>query len=241
MEFKQKIIILTTDTLHHRYFINKIIDEGYTIDTVFFEKNKIQPDYEKDIVFEKDENEFEKNNFFKELPYEIKDKIKICKVDNINDSIVSERIKELEIKIGIVFGTSPIKRKVLSLFNEKIFNIHRGIPQYYRGLDSDLWAINNNDWNRIGTTIHKVEERLDTGDYVYQQSLKLEKGMKIYHVRYHTTLIACKLVIKLLKDLFDGDVNLIKQEKLGDYYSSMPIELKKEMKLKFNLYCDNLN
>jgi methionyl-tRNA formyltransferase len=241
LEFKQKIIILTTDTQHHRYFINKIIDEGYPIDTIFFEKNKIQPDYEKDPVFEKEENEFEKNNFFKEVPYEIEDKIKICKVDNINDSIVSDRIKELEIKIGIVFGTSLIKRKVFSLFNEKIFNIHRGIPQYYRGLDSDLWAINNNDWNRIGTTIHKVEERLDTGDYVYQQTLKLEKGMKIHHIRYHTTLIACKLVIKLLKDLFDGDVNLIKQEKLGDYYSSMPIEHKKEMKLKFNLYCDNLN
>ena len=26
MEFKQKIIILTTDTQHHRYFVNKIID-----------------------------------------------------------------------------------------------------------------------------------------------------------------------------------------------------------------------
>ena len=64
MEFKQKIIILTTDTQHHRYFINKIIDEGYPIDTIF-EKNKIQPDYEKDPVFEKEENEFEKNNFFK--------------------------------------------------------------------------------------------------------------------------------------------------------------------------------
>ena len=42
MEFKQKIIILTTDTQHHRYFVNKIIDQGYSIDTIFFEKNKMK-------------------------------------------------------------------------------------------------------------------------------------------------------------------------------------------------------
>ena len=241
MEFKQKIILLTTDTQHHRYFINKIIDKGYSIDTIFFENNRVQPDYETCPVFEKEENEFEKNNFFKEVPYEINNKINIYKVDNINDNIVSDRIREVETKIGIVFGTSLIKRKVFSLFNGNIFNIHRGIPQYYRGLDSDLWAINNNDWNRIGTTIHKVEERLDTGDYIYQQTLKLKKGMKIHHLRYHTTLIACELVIALLNDFFGGKINLNNQEKLGNYYSFMPIELKKEMQSKFNLYCDNLN
>ena len=59
-----------------------------------------------------------KKIIFLKVPYEIEDKIKICKVDNINDSIVSDRIKELEIKIGIVFGLL-IKRKVFSLFNER--------------------------------------------------------------------------------------------------------------------------
>ena len=67
MEFKQKIIILTTDTQHHRYFINKIIDEGYPIDTIFFEKNKIQPDYEKDPVFEKEEMNLKKIIFLKKF------------------------------------------------------------------------------------------------------------------------------------------------------------------------------
>ena len=42
--------------------------------------------------------------------------------------------------------------------------------QYYRGLDSDLWAIYHRDYKNIGVTIHMVDSELDTGEILYQEN-----------------------------------------------------------------------
>ena len=53
-----------------------------------------------------------------------------------------------------------------------------------------MWAIHNNEYDKLGTTIHMVEKKLDTGDYVYQKFLEIKNSMKIHHIRYHTTILA---------------------------------------------------
>lgn len=238
MEFENRIIILSTDTIHHRYYINKIIDEGYFVDTVIFEKLQTKHEHS---IFEIQETNFEMTNFFENINIEIDNKVNIYKVSNINDDDVVNIINDFNPKVCLVFGTSLIKDKVLSLFNKNIFNVHRGIPQFYRGLDSDLWAINDNNWSKIGTTIHKVDKKLDTGDYVYNKVLKLKKGMKLHQIRYYTTMLACDITIKLLEDFFNENLALIKQESVGKYYSKMPTYLKDKMEVKFNTYCENIN
>ena len=64
LEFK-KIIILTTDTLHHRFYINRIYEEGFIVDSVFFQKNLPKPDFKTGPLFENKEEKFEIKNFFK--------------------------------------------------------------------------------------------------------------------------------------------------------------------------------
>ena len=96
-----------------------------------------------------------------------------------------------------------------------------------KGLDSDLWAIYHDDFNNIGVTIHKVDTELDTGDFSYSKSLKLDKNMQIFQLRFYTTLLAYELVKKTLLDFINGDIKFSKQKKIGRYYSFMPIQLKK--------------
>ena len=84
-----------------------------------------------------------------------------------------------------------------------------------------------------------VEKKLDTGDYVYQKFLEIKNSMKIHHIRYHTTILALEITLMLLEDFFNGDIQLKKQEKVGEYFTFMPLELKK-VQLKFNNYCKNI-
>jgi hypothetical protein len=64
--------------------------------------------------------------------------------------------------------------------------------------------------------------------------------MKIYQIRYYTTLIAAELVIKAVGQyLRSGELPSYPQPQEGRYYSFMPIELKRVVAEKFNKYCES--
>ena len=62
--------------------------------------------------------------------------------------------------LGVVFGTRKISTKIINLFKFGLINIHRGIVEKYRGLDSEYWALYHRDYKNIGITIHQVSEDL---------------------------------------------------------------------------------
>ena len=137
---------------------------------------------------------------------------------------------------GIVFGTGKIGERIIDQFSGKLINVHRGIIQEYRGLDSDLWAIYHNDFGDIGTTIHLVEKQLDAGPVINQGRILINKDMKIYQLRYYTTIMAADLVIEAI----EKNILPQPQSKLGRYYSHMPLILKKTVAEKFDKYVANL-
>ena len=230
-----KIALLSSDTLHHRYFINRMKAEGLPLELVIFEKKIYKPKFKTSPFLEKDEEIFESREFKKLMNIDSVDCENLFVPDiNCDDAISLLRSKK--INYGIVFGTGLIKEKLINYFKGNLINIHRGIAEEYRGLDSDLWAIYHDDFNNIGVTIHKVDTELDTGDISYSKSLKLDKNMQIFQLRFYTTLLAYELVKKTLLDFINGDIKFSKQKKIGRYYSFMPIQLKKGLDNKFENY-----
>lgn len=117
--------------------------------------------------------------------------------------------------------------------------MHRGIAEEYRGLDSDVWAIYNNDFKNIGVTIHRVEEELDTGDILKCKKLQIKEGMKVHELRYYTTVLASNLALELMREYQqNGKLVTDKQKKRGKYYSFAPLELKKAAALRFNTFTE---
>ena len=236
----KRIVILTTNTLHHRYFINTILENNIIINKGLFETEHVKPKFRVGPFYEKEEIEFEKDNFFKKVDDNLKLE-DVDKVDNINSSPSYRILKDIKPDFGIVFGTGIIRSKIIKLFKDGLINVHRGVAQRYRGLDSDLWAIYHSDYENIGVTIHKVERTLDTGEIIGQQRLKILKNMKIYQIRYYTTLIATDLVVESVKNYLDNILKWDKQEKRGRYYSFMPLVLKKTVAKKFHRFSERLD
>ena len=107
-------------------------------------------------------------------------------------------------------------------------NIHRGSISKYRGLDSHLWALYNKDFNKLGITIHYIDDTLDTGDILGTKSMILKNIKYIYSMRYESTVISTKIVIDLL-DKFKQSNSKIKgkvQRNLGRYYTAISLENK---------------
>ena len=231
------ILVLSTISPHHTYFINKI-DKVFKISQVIYETRSVEKEFETKSSFEDKEIEYEKKYFFNQTQDKIRDSIKVSIIDNVNN-IKSIDIIKKEFDVVIVFGCGIISPQIISMFNSKLINIHRGIARKYRGLDSDLWAIYNDDYFNIGTTIHFIDERLDTGDIIFEKSISFESSDMIYHLRSKTTDLAVEGVLQYLENMDLGNSNKRKQIEIGKYFSAMPSSLKDKCYIKFTEFIKN--
>jgi methionyl-tRNA formyltransferase len=235
----KKIAVLSSDTAHHRYFLNSILKEGIPLAGCLFETKHVRAPFPTEPLFKAEEDAFEREYFFKEIPRELPKDL-VSEGSSVNSAGSTEWIRALSPDFGVVFGTGKISKEVIQMFPDGLINVHRGIAEKYRGLDSDLWAIYHNDYGNIGVTIHKVATHLDTGDIVCQERMELKANMKTHQIRYYTSLIATELVTQSLKDYLAGSLRQKAQRKKGRYYSFMPLELKKIVNQKFNNHCEKL-
>ena len=51
-------------------------------------------------------------------------------------------------------------------YKNKIFNLHGGNPEEFRGLDSHYWSIYHNNFN-LYSCLHKLSYKLDDGDIIF--------------------------------------------------------------------------
>jgi len=83
---------------------------------------------------------------------------------NINDVQAIAEIKTLSPDVIILSGTRILSVKLLSQVQCPIINIHAGINPAYRGVHGGYWALVNQQPELFGSTIHIVDEGIDTGD-----------------------------------------------------------------------------
>jgi len=234
------IIILTTDTLHHTYFVKKIT-EKYPVKKVLIEKEIYHAKFETHHPFEDIREEYEKKKFFDDKKVTLRDISNTFETKTVNYSNAISIIKDLFPDIIISFGTGKISKEVIQICPEGIINLHGGNPEVYRGLDSHLWAIYNNDFDNFIVTLHRVNEKLDCGDIILQKPIKIFKSMKLHELRRFTTEICIELVLSAIsKFQKNGHFISYPQKKFGKYYSFMPTEKKEICVNLFNKYTEGL-
>jgi len=231
-----KVLILTTKSNHHLYFLHQLsLDSRLDILSIFEKKtNKfnfktkhllddLRKSYESSILLEK------------KIKYlSLKQKKEVW---DINSKTSINLIKKFNPKVIISYGIGKIKGKFLNNFQKKTFNLHGGDPEYYRGLDSFLWAIYHKDFNKFYVTLHKVNNTFDSGAVVYKKKLTFNKKTNIYNLRLLSTDICLFLSKKIIKDFFFKKKYKIKSQKIkGRYYSAIPSVLKNICINNFNNY-----
>ncbi|MEQ8505294.1 MAG: formyltransferase family protein [Rhodospirillales bacterium] len=235
----KRILILSTDTPHHRYFINQLIDNGIPLAGCLFETTSLEPPFPAGSVFASEEAAFEAAHFFTETRNDL-ERTEVHQFPDITKPDAVAAIQNSKPDLGVVFGTRRLTPDVISLFRDGLINMHRGIASEYRGLDSDLWAIYHRDWANIGGTVHMIDADLDTGPILATESLNISRNLACHQLRYHTTKIVTRLAVQSLKEYLAGAMSGIPQNKLGRYYSFMPIDLKQIVARRFDRYCEQL-
>ncbi len=91
----------------------------------------------------------------------------------VNEPDFAAKVAELEPELCLSMSYDQILRKpLLDLPSRGFVNFHTGKLPYYRGRNVINWAIINNE-SSIGLTAHYVDEGIDTGDIIVQQTLPI--------------------------------------------------------------------
>ena len=235
-----QIAILTTDTPHHIYFIREIANY-FNICGIAVEKFGIMPPFDIYHSFEDEREHYEQKELLNENNESFGNYSETKIFDNINDDKCVNYIEELNPEVIITFGTGIISNSLIQQCPSRFLNLHGGDPQYYRGLDSHLWAIYHKDFSQLKVTLHRLNSRLDDGEIVQQDSIKINNQSRLYKLRADNTKVCVKLTISALnryeqQHSFDS----YPQKKIGRYYSFMPSVLKEICVENFNKYVINL-
>ncbi len=230
---RMRIVVLTTETLHHSYFVRELI-ASYSIELVVIEGGGMAPPFETHHAFEDQRDAYESATLFGGCPMTIDRLAETLEVESASDAESLDRLRRIHPEVMVVFGTGRLSGAVIELCPDGIVNLHGGDPEHYRGLDSHLWAIYHGQYQHMKVTLHRVNERLDDGEMISRRPLPIHGGMKLHELRRVRTDVCIALSRDALRSFNnDGRFESTPQRQVGRYYSFMPAVLKGICRKKF--------
>lgn len=225
-----KYCILTSNQPRHEAFVR------------FLSKNKkpafILKEEKKPFQKEKLEKEFLYfNNLEKEVDLKNIESFQV-KNGEVNSEFVESLFVKYDVDVCCVFGTSILKRNIIKKEGISFVNIHTGLTQYYRGVDSCFWAIFDNQPEKVGVTIHKVALGIDNGKIIEQSKTDFKATDDLDQIFFKTCEEGFHLLSKNLENipaLIENGHKLSKPN-LGKLFNrrDMDKQVVKELNLKYN-------
>lgn len=97
----------------------------------------------------------------------------VIRVSSVNSDEARSVIQRLNPSVIVVTGTRIIGRKTLGSTDAPFINLHAGITPLYRGVNGAYWAVVEGRPDLAGTTIHFIDEGIDTGTIIEQVTFPL--------------------------------------------------------------------
>ena len=162
-----------------------------------------------------------------------KNKINYKNPVNLNNEEELKFFKKLSPDIVIVVAYGQIIPKIfLNIPNFGFINIHASLLPKWRGAAPIQRAIMNRD-EKIGVSIMKIEEKLDSGPILVSEELELDQNATHGEIEKQLSIMGANLLIKSLKNIEDGNSKFVDQVHSEATYAKK-ID-KSETKINWNL------
>ena len=131
--------------------------------------------------------------------------IVVCEKGEINTAPIEDKIRRSNPDICFVFGTSILKKNIFEIPKFGCINIHTGLTQHYRGVDSAFWSIFEENLDGLVATIHSINAGIDTGNVIYQSIPRIEKDDTYMSLFLKSCHAGFEEVLKNSEDLVSGN------------------------------------
>ena len=97
----------------------------------------------------------------------------------LKDPTFIKDLQALEADVFVVVAFRMLPKLVWSIPPKGTFNLHASLLPAYRGAAPINWAIINQE-KESGVTTFLIDEKIDTGNVLLQEKIKLEKGVNCF-------------------------------------------------------------
>ena len=187
-------IILTPDNRSKAY-IQKLVKNNITLNSILFmNDNKREKSYSEDIIKISKKNGFDISKSVKDTLTGNDLTFKEFNFVDINHQDLVKHIENNEEGFLIFTGGGILKKEILNS-GVKFIHFHPGIVPNYRGSTCFYYSIL--DEGNCGVTAYIMDEKLDTGDIVYQK--KFNKPNHIFVDDVYDPFIRSETLVELIK------------------------------------------
>lgn len=139
-------------------------------------------------------------------------------IDNINSAGL--RWRQENVRLVVVAGSRILKPAVVARFRGRLVNFHSGLLPYYRGPYSEFWAMHEQRPDRIGCSVHLIDEGIDTGPLLATRVAQLPPEPMTPQQAHHLNVLqAVPMVVQTVAALARGDVRPAPQPPGGNTYT----------------------
>jgi len=137
--------------------------------------------------------------------------IPVLQPENVRDESFHQELRALQADLSIVVAFSILPRSVLALTRLGAVNLHGSLLPRYRGAAPVQWAVANGE-HRTGLTVFLLDEKMDHGPMLAQESLEIGADETGYEVLMRMVPLGCQALQKALQGLSDHTIQALDQE-----------------------------
>ncbi len=142
------------------------------------------------------------------------------KTDDINkESVLLKRIgPDLIVSVSFL---QILKRNIIDIPKKGCINLHGALLPKYKGRAVYFWMLLNEE-KKIGSTIHFMNEDIDSGDIILQNECPITPDDTIRSISLKTVGLGIELIVQAIDIIGKGDFRAIKQNEADSLYTTFP-------------------
>ena len=160
-------------------------------------------------------------------------------VPNINDDSCVQYCRQKQPDLVCLFATSIAREPILKTPKIGVLNAHTSLLPDYKGTFVEFWQLYHGDFNKVGITIHFVDQGIDTGDIIFQMPVHAAPDSDPFQIRTKNTIEILTHYPPVIKNILKGQYSRKKQTSSSiPTFTSKDLSLEKKIELykKLGLY-----
>lgn len=125
-------------------------------------------------------------------------------VPSVNSEQARQALRALEPRVVVVNGTRIIGPETLRCVDAPFVNMHAGITPAFRGTHGGYWALAQGRPDLAGTTVHLVDEGIDTGGILAQGVFEPGAGDNFSTYPYLHLEVGVPLLVAAVGHVLEG-------------------------------------